>query len=293
MKYALYLPNFGDGISTERLIDFAQLAEGAGWDGLFLWDHVAGHTVDFVDPWMALTAVALNTKRLRLGTTVTPLPRRRPWKLARETVTLDHVSQGRAVLGVGIGLRDAEWGDLGEETDLHTRGAMLDEALEVVTGLWSGEPFNFEGEHYRVKDAHFLPRPVQRPRIPVWVGGFWPNKAPFRRMARWDGMFPLFDEWEPEKVVPLLRDAVAFVKAHRAEDAGPFDVVAAGATPGDEPAVAAEITAAYADAGATWWLEAIAPYRVGMDLEDPWPVEAFQARIRQGPPDTTGKETDT
>ncbi len=284
MKYALYLPNFGDGISVELLVDFARLAEEAGWDGVFLWDHVAGHAVDFVDPWLALTAMALQTTRLRIGTTVTPLPRRRPWKVAREAVTLDRVSNGRAVLGVGIGGGEAEWGALGEEEDLRTRGAMLDEALDVVTGLWRGKPFSHAGEYYRVRDAHFLPRPVQRPRMPVWVGGFWPHKAPFRRMARWDGMFPLFEVWEPEKVVPLLKEAVAFVEALRPAEAGPFDVVVTGVTPGDTPAVSAEITAAHAAAGATWWLEGIAPYRLGMDLEAPWPVEQLRARIRQGPP---------
>ncbi|MGC9358021.1 MAG: TIGR03619 family F420-dependent LLM class oxidoreductase [Anaerolineae bacterium] len=284
MKYGLYIPNFGDGISVDLLVDFARVAEEAGWDGFFLWDHVAGYAVDFVDPWLALTAIALNTSRLRIGTTVTPLPRRRPWKLARETATLDHLSGGRLVLGVGIGLGDAEWDDLGEETEPRARGAMLDEALDVVTGLWSGDPFSYEGDHYHVHEAHFLPRPVQKPRVPIWVGGFWPNKAPFRRMARWDGMFPLFEVWEPDKVVPLLREAVDFVKAHRAEDAGPFDVVVTGDTPGDKPEIASEITAAHADAGATWWLEAIAPYCFGMDLDAPWPIEPLRARIRQGPP---------
>ncbi len=283
MKYAIYTPNFGPYTSPADLADMARAAETAGWDGFFLWDHVAGWPHAIFDPWVTLTAVALATTRLRFGC-ITPLPRRRPWKLARETASLDRLSGGRFTLIVGTGVGPAEWDDLGEETDLKKRGAMLDEGLDVLTGLWSGEPFSYTGEYYHVKEMCFLPTPVQSPRVPVWVGGFWPNKAPFRRMARWDGMFPLFEEWEMDKVLPRLREALAYVRAQRSDPAAPFEVAVTGVTPGDAPAVAAEMVGAYAEAGATWWLEGIAPYRLGLEFDAAWPLEAFYERIRQGPP---------
>ena len=261
----------------------ARSAETAGWDGFFLWDHVAGWPHAIFDPWVTLTAVALATTRLRFGC-ITPLPRRRPWKLARETASLDQLSGGRLTLIVGTGVGPAEWDDLGEETDLKKRGAMLDEGLDVLTGLWSGAPFSYAGAYYHVKETCFQPTSVQSPRVPVWVGGFWPNKAPFRRMARWDGMFPLFEEWEMEKVLPLLREALAYVYTQRSAPAAHFEVAVTGVTPGDAPAVAAEMVGAYAEAGATWWLEGIAPYRLGLEFDAAWPLEAFYERIRQGPP---------
>ncbi|MBN1248328.1 MAG: LLM class flavin-dependent oxidoreductase, partial [Anaerolineae bacterium] len=194
MRYGIYVPNFGPFGSAAAMAQLAQEAEAAGWDGFFIWDHVAGWHQPFVDPWIALTAVAMSTGRIRLGTTVTPLPRRRPAMLARETVSVDVLSGGRLILGVGIGGGTAEWDDLGEETDLRVRGAMLDEGLDVLTGLWRNGAFSYEGAYYAVRDADFRPKPVQSPRIPIWVGGVWPAKAPFRRMARWDGMFPLIAE---------------------------------------------------------------------------------------------------
>ena len=283
MRYAIYTPNFGPYTSPADLAEMAHEAEAAGWDGFFLWDHVAGWSHAIFDPWVTLTAVALATTRLRFGC-ITPIPRRRPWKLARETASLDQLSNGRLTLIVGTGIGTAEWDDLGEESDPRKRGAMLDEGLEVLTGLWSGKPFSYEGKHYHVKETCFSPTPVQSPRAPIWVGGFWPHKAPFRRMARWDGMFPLFEEWELEKVLPLLREALAYVREQRADPTTPFDVAITGVTPGDAPAIATEIVSTYAAEGATWWLEGIAPYRVGLNYEDEWPLEAFHERIRQGPP---------
>ena len=283
MKYGVYLPNFGAFGDARVLANLARDAENAGWDGFFIWDHVAGWQQPFVDPWVGLAAVAMSTERIRIGTTVTPLPRRRPWKLARETVSLDHLSNGRLTLAIGIGGGDGEWADRGEETNLRVRGAMLDEALDVLVGLWSGEPFTYAGRYYQVAQAQFLPQPLQSPRIPIWVGGFWPNKAPFRRAARWDGVFPLFETWEQE--LEQLTDALAYIKARR-RVASPLDVVCTGETPGDDPARAAEIVASYASAGATWWLEAIAPYRFGQDLEGTWAIDALRQRVLDGPPKT-------
>src|SRR5215207_190903 len=219
VRYGVSVPNFGVGVDARAITELAREAEEAGWDGFFLWDHLLAFSpgsVPVVDPWVALTAVALSTSRLRLGPMVTPLPRRRPVKLARETVSLDHLSGGRLVLGVGIGAMPYEWDYLDEEPDMRVRGAMLDEGLEVLTGLWTGEPFGHRGKYYRVSGeqdwrAIFYPPPLQEPRIPVWVAGTWPIKVPFRRAARWDGVCPIKVEggrvhsMTPQDVLDMVR----------------------------------------------------------------------------------------
>src|SRR5207244_6229353 len=134
----------------------ARDAEAAGWDGVLLCDHLTarwqGHSEPIADPWIGLAAIAAATERVLIGPMVTPLPRRRPWQLASETVTLDALSNGRLVLGVGLGTVDAQnFAPFGEEPDLATRGRMLDESLEVLTGLWRGQPLTHEGERYRVR----------------------------------------------------------------------------------------------------------------------------------------------
>ena len=279
MKYGLYIPPFGPYGDARTLASLARDAEDAGWDGFFIWDHIAGHDLAFTDTWVALAAVALATTRIRIGTTVTPVPRRRPWKLARETVAVDRLSNGRLILGVGIGVGDPEWGDLGEETKLRKRAQMLDEGLDILVGLWSGEPFSYEGRYYRVSEAHFLPKPLQSPRIPIWVGGFWPNRGPFDRAARWDGVFPLYSTWD--RLPDQLREVAIYIKSSRDSDA-PFDIISMGVTP--TPDEGLDDVAAFAEAGATWWLEAIAPFRYDRGFDEPWPVEALRERVLQGPP---------
>jgi alkanesulfonate monooxygenase SsuD/methylene tetrahydromethanopterin reductase-like flavin-dependent oxidoreductase (luciferase family) len=149
--------------------------------------------------------------------------------------------------------------------------------------LWSGKTIAHDGPHYPIKEAHFLPTPVQSPRIPVWVGGVWPNKAPLRRAARWDGMFTLFDE-RGEAEIEAIKQAVAFVQSHRQSDQ-PFDVVYAGRpSPGNDPAQAADIVSQYAAAGVTWWLENITPFSFDRTMEEAWPLMAMHQRILQGPP---------
>ena len=288
LKYAVFLPNFGPYGDARILAQLARDAETAGWDGFFIWDHIAAWgNREMVDPWVALAAIALQTERVRIGAMITPLPRRRPWKVARETVSIDHLSGGRLTLGVGLGVHADEFGYLGEETDSKVRGAMLDDGLEVLNKLWSGETITHEGQYYPVKQARFLPTPVQSPRIPVWVGGVWPNKAPLRRAARWDGMFTLFNE-ESETEIASLKQAVAFVQSLR-QDGQPFDVVYAGRpTPGDDPAQAAEIVSQYAEVGVTWWLENITPFSFGQTMEEEWPLAAMHQRILQGPPTLEG-----
>jgi alkanesulfonate monooxygenase SsuD/methylene tetrahydromethanopterin reductase-like flavin-dependent oxidoreductase (luciferase family) len=298
MQCGVSLPNFGEFFSPQRLARLAQEAEGAGWDGFFLWDHVLAWPVPMVDPWVALAAIATSTHRMRIGPLVTPLPRRRPVKLAREAVSLDHLSEGRLILGVGIGQGTWEWDNLGEEIDLHTRGEMLDEALDLITRLWTGGPVRFEGKHYcfrgggdawtpEVGPTVFLPPPVQRPRIPIWVAGTWPHKAPFRRAARWDGMVPMSEKQGlGDGISPdALREAVAFVRDRR-EPTHQFDVVAPGHTSGDDSSIDRERVRVVSDAGATWWLEDLSPWAFGWHGEGTWPVEAMELRIRRRPPAT-------
>jgi alkanesulfonate monooxygenase SsuD/methylene tetrahydromethanopterin reductase-like flavin-dependent oxidoreductase (luciferase family) len=251
VRYGISVPNFGN---PADLVELGRATEGAGWDGFFLWDHMlvdTDHPFPITDPWVVLGAVAQTTERVRLGTLVTPVARRRPWKLARETVTLDHLSGGRTVLGVGLGVPpENEFGVFGEPADDRVRAERLDEGLEVLRGLWSGEPFSFSGRHLKVDGATFLPRPIQTPRIPVWVAVTWPHRRPLRRAARWDGVAPIrVGERGLEPVTPDdVREMLAIVRELRDTDE-PFDVlmwVLSGTT-----ASAAE----YEAAGVTWIVE--------------------------------------
>jgi alkanesulfonate monooxygenase SsuD/methylene tetrahydromethanopterin reductase-like flavin-dependent oxidoreductase (luciferase family) len=287
MRYGVSLPPFGDFADPGALAQLAREAESAGWDGFFIWDHIvfdpSWHPM--ADPWVGLAAAAISTQRIRLGTLLTPLPRRRPWKLARETVSVDRLAGGRLTLGVGIG-DPVQWefGFFGEPTDAKLRAGMLDEGLEVLTGLWGGEMFSYQGQHYQLQEMKFLPRPVQQPRIPIWVGGWWPNKPPMRRAARWDGVCPgrvNFETLTPDD----WRDLLAYIGRHRDTDA-PFDAVHTGTT-GADPARDAETVAGYAAAGVTWWIEDISPYRFGQGWEDQWMpgvTELIRERVRKGPP---------
>jgi alkanesulfonate monooxygenase SsuD/methylene tetrahydromethanopterin reductase-like flavin-dependent oxidoreductase (luciferase family) len=288
MRYGILIPPFGPCADLTVLTSLAVDAEAAGWDGFFLWDDItSGDPMPIADPWIAMAAIAVRTRTLRLGAMVTPLARRRPWKVAREAITLDHLSQGRLAVGVGLGASKSEFDDLGEEADPKVRAAMLDEGLDILAGLWRGEPFHYAGAHYHIRQAQFLPRPVQTPRIPIWVGGFWPGKAPFRRAARWDGVFPLgrgismAEMLTPENVRAML----SFVREQRAE-AGladkPFDVVHSGISTGTDQQADASLAQAYADVGVTWWLEHLAPDR--WPAESEWPLESMRQRIHQGPP---------
>jgi probable F420-dependent oxidoreductase len=283
MKFGIYLPNFGPFGEARVLANLAKDAEDAGWDGFFIWDHIAGWTLPMVDPWVALAAVATSTSRIRIGTTVTPIPRRRPWKLARETASLDHLSGGRLILSVGIGGGKGEWAHLGEEPDLKKRGAMLDEGLEVLMGLWSGEPFSFDGKYFQIKNAHFTPKPLQQPRIPIWVGGNWPYRAPFRRAAKWDGSFPLFNVWDNDKELAQLEEAVHFLKEHRTVDE-PLDIIMMGVTTDADSEETKALVRQRAERGATWWLESLTPFRTGAGYEDEWPVDEMRERVLEGPP---------
>src|SRR5271167_3108124 len=191
MKFAMYLPTIREFADVDVLADLAVKAEARGWDGCFLWDVLCPSDAEWsgpaVDSWVALGVIATRTKRIRLGTMVTPMSRRRPWKLARETLTIDQLSRGRLVLGVGLG----DPSDLaGETLDARIRAEMLDEGLEILQRLWTGQSVTHSGKHYQFDSPGFLPSAFQTPRIPIWVGGSWPRRQPLRRAVQWDGYFP-------------------------------------------------------------------------------------------------------
>lgn len=263
VRYAVSLPPFTD---PARVIGWARTAEAAGWDGFFLWDHVQWRPgAAPLDPWVMLGAVAAVTERVRLGTLVTPLSRRRPYAVAKQVATLDRLSGGRAVLGVGLGEPpDRDFADLGEEADPRIRAAMLDEALQVIDQLLRG-PTDFTGDHYRVR-ADLHPGPVQQPRPPIWVAGVTPHRRPLARAHRWDGVVPIGgqDDLAPEDLATYL-----------ALDGRPtpegWDVVVHPAA--GFPALE------YAEAGATWLIRSVMP----AGNED-WEAQA-EAIVRQPPGD--------
>lgn len=274
MKYGFVLPT-GD---ARQVADLAQAAEKAGWDGIFVWEPVWG-----IDAWVSLAAAAMLTTRIRLGTMLTPLSRMRPWKLASESVTLDLLSNGRVILAVGLGAIDTGFAEFGEETDRKQRAELLDEGLEILTGLWKGQPFQFTGQHYQVKPTKFMPPPppVQQPRIPIWVVGAWPSKKSMARAARWDGLLPTVlkpgagaGQASPEE----LKSMADYIQARRASSA-PYEFVVEGETPGDRPAEAHEILKPWVEAGATWWTET--RWNVNRDEDG---LRLVRRRIEEGPP---------
>ncbi|MFQ5919994.1 MAG: LLM class flavin-dependent oxidoreductase [Thermoplasmata archaeon] len=278
MELAVDLPIQGIAGEAETLVEYAVLAEEAGWDGVSLEDYVSYYREGpLFDPWLVLAAIAARTERIRLDISVSPLARRRPWKVAREAVTLDHLSNGRFTLGVGVGDdTDKSFTHFaGEVTDTRSRAGRLDETLEILEGLWSGKPFAYQGAHFQLEEVIFEPRPVQRPRIPIWVGGGWPREGPLRRAARWDGAIfykvstdGQFHEMEPEDIAAIR----AAIDARRTTSR-PYEVVTGGPTPGDDPDAARAKLAPLAEAGVTNWHEFLP--------NDP---RAMRQRIEAGPP---------
>jgi alkanesulfonate monooxygenase SsuD/methylene tetrahydromethanopterin reductase-like flavin-dependent oxidoreductase (luciferase family) len=274
MRFGLYTLNLGPSRDPQDLVQLARDADAAGWDGFFVSENLSAPGGQAgADSWTTLAAIAVQTTRIRLGPLVTVLPRRHLGQLARAAITLDHLSEGRLVQGVGSG--DDAWREdstFGAVPDARQRGAMLDEALEVVTGLWSGRPFSFQGTYYHIDAAQFLPPPVQQPRIPIWVGGSWPHPRPFRRAARWDGVYPnaLERELEPEDYQAIR----AYIGQHRTSTTA-FDMVHAHpvSTPQDVPG--RDRLRAYQAVGVTWWL-AYFDWTCSLDT--------VRQYIRQGPP---------
>lgn len=312
MKFGLDLPNMGGAGDPRLLAEIAHEAEESGWDGVFIFDSILSPEWESqfpddpekratVDPWIALSAMAMRTERVTLGTMITPLSRRRPWKVARETVTLDHLSNGRLVLPVGLGtVEDGGYMNVGEELDRKKRAEMLDESLAIIEGLWSGEPFAFQGKHYNVKEMRFEPKPVQSPRIPIWVVGAWPRMKSMRRAVRWDGVIPASMPLgeEPAQPDPMdsatyikedgaytgitvqeVRDVAGFVQKQRDSESD-FDIIIEGNSSGSRREQAASKVAEYAEAGATWWIEAVFSWL----FLPPHDLDRMRDRIRQGPP---------
>jgi alkanesulfonate monooxygenase SsuD/methylene tetrahydromethanopterin reductase-like flavin-dependent oxidoreductase (luciferase family) len=250
LRSALWLPVFDDLADPVTVARLAAEAEEAGWHGFFVWDHLSWRAPvrEVADPWITLAAAATATERLRLGPMVTPLARRRPAKVARETATLDRLSGGRLTLGVGLGSDrfGTEFSATGDQVDDRLRGQMLDEALQILAAAWSGRPVHHHGAHYTVDGIRFLPRPVQRPGVPVWVAGFPGRARPLRRAARCDGFFPVNLE-HPDQLAEITA-AIAGLREHTAT---PYDIAVA-LPPGTDPAP-------YATAGATWWLAEFEP----------------------------------
>lgn len=274
MKYGFVLP-YGD---ARTAADFAFEAEQAGWDGFFVWEPVWGW-----EAWMLLTAAAMRTQRIKLGTMITPISRLRPWELASKTVTLDHLSNGRVILSVGLGAVDTGFAEFGEVTDRKTRAELLDEGLDILTGLWRGQPFNYAGKHYHIKETKFYPPPppIQQPRIPIWVVGAWPKEKSMQRALRYDGLLPnvMNEQGQHQPATPeAISEIAAYAKTQRA-DVTPFDIVVEGQTPGDDGDAARSIVRQWIAAGATWWIEALwgAP-------DQPVDLDGILRRIKQGPP---------
>lgn len=280
MRYGFVIPSG----TIFDVVSLAQDIEAAGWDGVFIPDCIyidvaLDPMAPSYDPWVALAAVATQTTRIRIGTMITPLSRRRPWKVARETATLDHLSHGRLVLPVGLGaLDDAGFGRVGEVTDRKTRAELLDESLEILDRAWSGQTFNYTGKHYSVRDLTFLPPPVQSPRIPVWVVAAWPRARSMRRAMRWDGILPMrmADDGSQERMTPDdIREMRHYIAEHRTATT-PYDIIVEGTTPGADPEAARSVVQPFAEAGATWWMEAM--------WSKPNDPATVRERIRQGPP---------
>jgi alkanesulfonate monooxygenase SsuD/methylene tetrahydromethanopterin reductase-like flavin-dependent oxidoreductase (luciferase family) len=256
------VPNFAE--DPAELIELGVAAERAGFDGFFVWDHIVfsdnGDGPPIADPWLVLAVVAARTSRIRLGTMITPVPRRRPWQLARQTATLDVLSGGRLILGVGIG--SPAYGDFGifhEPTGDRVRADLLDEGLAVLAGLWTGERFSYAGQHFTVEPVRFRPRPVQRPRIPVWVGGVLPGTRPVDRASRWDGMVPI--RYADGRLARVSAADIGEVRARIGASRGSADGVdlVVWAEVAADPAAVPAIAGPYQEAGATWWLESARP----------------------------------
>lgn len=271
MRYGVVLPG---GTAAEQL-EQAILAERAGWDGVFVWEAAYG-----VDAWTLLGAIAARTSQIRLGTMLTPLPWRRPWKVASQVATLDQVSNGRAILAVGIGAIATDLPDTGEETGVRERAELMDEGIDLIRALWGGET-NYHGRHFHYEcardDLSRAARQVQR-RIPIWVVGVWPRPKSMRRTLRCDGVIP---QYQVEGGDPTPDDAGAVRQWLTEQGAAPhMDLIAEGETPAENATAAGAMTAPWEQAGCTWWMET----RWEMPHDSPERMREIRARIAAGPP---------
>jgi alkanesulfonate monooxygenase SsuD/methylene tetrahydromethanopterin reductase-like flavin-dependent oxidoreductase (luciferase family) len=276
VSYAVGLPTVGEFGDPGALVDLADAAEEAGWDGVFFWDHLlySQRGWPVANATVVAGAAAAVTSRIRLGVLINAVARRRPAQLAAETATLDVLSGGRAVFGAGLGSYPDEWTRLGEDGDPRTRADLLDESLAVIDALWSGTEVHHRGARLTVDGVRMPLTPVQRPRVPVWIGGAWPARRPFRRAAKWDGVMPIHRDYGSGQTMPpaTLAEVLRYVAEHRDPSAAPIDVALEGRTdPGDTGTVPP-----YAAAGLTWWIEACGWWRGGL--------AAARDRVAAGPP---------
>ncbi len=279
MEFGLDVPTTAAYADPLVLAQMAKEAEETGWDGFFVWDVLFGSNeleVPVIDPWIALTAIVLNTSRIKIGLMVGPLARHRPWLVARRLANLDQLSRGRTICTVGIGYLEREFAAFGEDDNPSARAGKLEEALEIMAGLWSHERFSYSGKYYSLNNVTLSPKPVQSPRIPLWVAGGWPHRAPFRRAARWDGACIKSRNQDTRRPLSLadFRACVEYVQVHRTGQ-GPFAIVASGETPASRRK-GTEVVLPFQKAGASWWVEE------GLG----WSLEEFRTRIRAGPPES-------
>lgn len=279
------------GSDPELAVELAPLAESSGWDAFFVWEGIWA-----TDPWATLAAAAMVTERIRLGTMLTPVPRRRPWELAGQTMTVDRLSKGRVILSAGLGVPqefEQRFWIFEDDPGRRVRAELLDEGLELMRQLWQGEPFEYEGEHFRARRTETMlpPAIVQQPRITTWVVGVWPRMRSMRRVARYDGWIPNYAPPNATGIDPLEQqrtytpdiaaEAITWIRSER-ERTGladrAFDVIQEGTTSGTDRAADAAVVRSWAAAGVTWW------------LESNWQVPAHEvaeyarARITAGPP---------
>lgn len=277
MKHGLVLPNWEAGVEVSRLVAAAVVAEEAGWDGVFLADHLifpppseigAASTVDehwpMPDPWVTLAGIATQTSKIHLGTWITPVARRQPWQLARDLATLDRMSNGRVILGVGLGRRP-DYEQFGQPWDFKTIASKTDEALALIERLWTGDRVTHRGDHYQLSDVALLPIPVQQPRIPIVVGGIWPRKPAVRRGARWDGIMTHFpgDGVLPSDGTSPEQHATDMVHFYRTLTQNPGEVFLP-ANPENPSLEWADLTH---ELGATWLYTAKHDGEWGLDLD--------------------------
>jgi alkanesulfonate monooxygenase SsuD/methylene tetrahydromethanopterin reductase-like flavin-dependent oxidoreductase (luciferase family) len=262
MHYMINIGAAGPGRDPRGMAELAALAEASGWDGVLLEDYLVYQGIrgtPTYDPWITLAAMAIATTHIRIGTLVTPLPRRRPWRLAHEAITLDHLSGGRVVLGIGAGdSKEASFVAAGEPTDPRVRAEMLDEGLEILAGLLHGEPVSYDGKHSHVDGLTLAPRPVQEPRIPIWIGGDWLVGGVRRRLTRWDGCCIYVGTPGSAADRPItaddVRDIRALVERERSSADG-FAICVGGLVRGSDPERERAHVRSLAAAGATWWNE--------------------------------------
>jgi alkanesulfonate monooxygenase SsuD/methylene tetrahydromethanopterin reductase-like flavin-dependent oxidoreductase (luciferase family) len=273
VKFGLDVTTTGDWADIRLLVELARDAEAAGWDGFFVWDvFLTDDDIPVADPWIALAAIAARTERIRIGAMVTPLMRTQPWDIARKTAAVDNLSSGRLVFGAGLGSGDREFERLGLPLDFRERAARVEESLDVVDRLWRGESVTADGAGFHMREVREAPRPVQQPRIPVWLAAGWPRKRPLRRAALWDGVYLMTNnQLTEERLTPdEVAEAVAVIREIRGSIEG-FDVGANVETLTHADGGRA-ITRDMEKAGATWTVELT-----------PDTLDEHRALIRRGP----------